>query len=200
LDPTVGAGATFVDPGQFHLDLSAGGPASVDLPAQLWVDATRPCGPCSADASVRAGSPFDVTLPVASLISASGIPDFSSSAFSLRAADKEWLGDGPYTPLTGTLSSDARTVTLTLPPGTAAGRYQLEIVLGNAGVAVFAVSHLLLDVTAANMGLRSNTGWGESTPGTDGGVSPLVPIGAVMVLGAGAATVTVLRRRTSPQE
>lgn len=206
LTSTVGAGAQFVDPAQFWLDLSGGGPASVDLPAQLVVNAGSPCGPCQADASVRAGSPFDVTLPVASLISASGIPDLSSSAFSFRTADQNWLAVGTATSLTGTLSSDARTVTLTLPPGTAGGRYELDVVLGDATAAVIAMAPVLLDVTAANPDVRSNTGLRSDTgvEGSDaapaGGASALVPLGAAMVLVAGVGSVAVLRRRTSSQE
>lgn len=206
LTSTVGAGAQFVDPAQFFLDLSGGGPVSVNLPAQLVVNAGLPCGPCQANASVQAGTPFDVTLPAGSLISASGIPDLSSSAFSLRAADQDWLAVGPATPLTGSLSSDRRRVTLTLPAGTAGGRYELDVVLGDATTAVVAMAPVLLDVTAAttgaraNAGLRSDTGVEGVVAGPAGGVSALVPLGAAMVLVAGVGSVTVLRRRASSQE
>jgi MYXO-CTERM domain-containing protein len=55
-------------------------------------------------------------------------------------------------------------------------------------------------VTAANAGLRSNTGWVEDGADAPGGSSSLIPIGAGMVLVAGVGAVAVLRRRTAPQE
>jgi hypothetical protein len=182
----------------FLFELSAGGPAAVTLSTQVFAAASDLCRGCEAGV-VSAGSAFDLQAPPTALLDVLGVPDLSHSAFSLQALDVDYVPTGDHAPLAATLSADARTATLAVPAGTTPGTYRLVAVAGNGSGSVISQTSLQIVVAAANAGLRSNTGWGEHGGTTDDGLSPLVPVGAGMVLVAGLGAALVLRRRTSPR-
>ncbi|RFU19878.1 hypothetical protein D0Z06_18975 [Geodermatophilus marinus] len=188
-DVVVSAGAGFgLDTFGYWLDLSAGGPAAVTLSPQAtlnaWLD-----GP-----SLRAGESLDVTIPAGSWLDTHGFPGMGVPTAALAAAEHD-LRTGPAVPVTPAVSADGRTATVTVPAGTTAGSYLLVIAVGEATDEVIARAVVRLEVSQAlNTGLRSDTGWVEEAP-AGAGTSPLVPLGAGMVLTAGTVAVLVLRRR-----
>ena len=204
-DPAVvGPGVTHSFPALFVLNLAAGVVTPVSLTSQLVAVSAVPCWTgCPDVATVAPGATFAVTLPSTSKLSAGlGLVDFSTSGFALVPLDSTGLPTGTPTPLTGTVSPDGLTATLTVPAGLAPGRYDLEVALADGTGDLVSVTSVHLTVAAAaapttpvhNAGLRSNTGWGEETDQASV-VSPLVGLGAGMVLAAGVSAGAVLRSR-----
>ncbi|SOE02296.1 hypothetical protein [Blastococcus haudaquaticus] len=176
----------------YVFDLAAGVSAVTVTPQTVLSD--------YQDATVDAGDTVEVVLPADSLYSTFGFTSLTPSAFALLPADGSLIPTAPSgTALTGSYSGDGRSASLVIPAGTAAGKYLLAITLGNGTDPVVSRTFVRTTVTTpSNDGLTSNTGWTE--PAGDEGASPLVPIGAGMVLVAGIGAAAVLRRRTSHQE
>lgn len=209
LDASIPSGVSLIDPTvTYDLRFIAGGPF-VDLSPQVIGAATVPCAissaaPCSA-VPVTAGSSIALNITSGSLLRALGMGDLAQSqtAAALEALDAAGNPTGAPAPLTVT-GATGGAATLTVPAGTAPGAYRLSIVEGDG--AELSVTRVEVTVVAAasagprsNTGLRSDTGVQENGAAPAGGLSALAPLGAAMVLVAGAGSVAVLRRRPSSQ-
>jgi len=206
----VGAGVNHSSSAFFVLDLAGGVTTPVNLTSQLLAVSAVPCWTgCPDAATLTAGSTFVVTLPATSKLSAGlGLVDFSTSAFSLVTLDSNGDPTGTPASLMAVVSADGLTATLTVPAGTAAGRYSVDVGLSDAAGDLVSYTSVYLTVAAPavaaaptaapvqNVGLRSNTGWGEGVESvSSSGASPLVTIGGGMLLVAGAGAGGVLRTR-----
>jgi hypothetical protein len=211
LEPTVGTpGTVFIDPAHWRLALTSGGPASATLTSQVVAVACPPdsgqSGCPTTATKVPWGSELQFSLPTGSKLTQLGVTDFRAMAhptFTRRQDVTVWPTN-QGTRWSFLASADGRTATLhmsgvVLPPGS----YLVTIAIGDTipPATPGLVAHVAVPieiVAADNAGLRSNTDWNEVRE--DDGTSPLVPLGAGMVLVAGVGSVAVLRRRTSPQE
>ncbi|RBY94684.1 hypothetical protein DQ244_05245 [Blastococcus sp. TBT05-19] len=207
LDTTAGAGVTMIDPLAYHLQFAgSGGIIQYHVP-QVVVSAQERCPVgsatrCTPPVPVTAGSALTLTVPATSRLAALGFGTFGVTTFSLEGLDGSGAHNGELAQFGATsVAADRSAVTLTIPAETPAGTYRLTVangldttIYGTDTLSRVAFDRVELQVSAAaNRGLKSNTGWGESTE--DGGTSGLVPLGAGMVLLAGLTTVVVLRRR-----
>jgi hypothetical protein len=187
VDPSL----TFIDPAQWSLKLTATGPANVDLSPQTVGRSAMPCfdaATCGVAATLTAGAGFDVTLPATSRVATLGIPDLRTSAFSL--APVGGASGGPAVPLVASLSDDGRTASLKVPAGTAPGRWELDVVLGDGTGRVVSDTVVRVDVVAAvNPGLRSETGGGAG--------SASLPLVALALVGIAGGLGVRSRRRTA---
>lgn len=180
----------------WSLHLTATGPASVDLPLQTEARSVVPCenlAECGVAATLTAGKDFTVSLPASSRITALGITDMRTSAFSMTRSDGP--SDGPQVepivPLTAAVSGAGSSARLTVPAGTVPGRYAIEVVLGDGTGSVVSFSDVYVDVTAAvNPGLRSETG-------ADAGPSSLLPVALGSAAALAVAGVAVRSRRAA---
>jgi hypothetical protein len=186
-----------------HLDFSGGGPASVPLASWVWVD-TSLCADlqgafCAITPVPQGTTTVEVSLPASTSLASAGLSDLRNVTFVQVAAREN--GDlfwGTSRVLSATVSADGRTATLTIPAGDFPDLFAIHVVARQGSTLVVSAS-LLFREQVANKGLRSNTGWGEHEGQASSGTSPLVPIGATMIVVAGASTALVLRRRTAPQ-
>jgi hypothetical protein len=195
-----------IQPGErtrYLLAFSAGGPAAVALAPQFLAYGYVPSvhyGVLPPSMTVSPRRSFQATLPATARLSRLGIPDLGTSVYSLRLLDANGMPTATVVALTPALSADKRTATLTVPAGIAAGTYEFETVMGDGADGVWASMKAAIEVKAGNFGLRSNTGWGETDESpADTGLSPLVPLGAGMVLTAGLGAAALARRRQSSQ-
>jgi hypothetical protein len=187
------------------LDFSGSGPVSVTLDS--WVLAQdNGCadvgndGFCEIHSVPQGTTTVNVTLPVSSSLSSAGLTDLRNATFVQVKAEvngnQDWATSRV---LSAAISADGRTATLTIPAGEFPDLYAIRVV-AHQGSRLVATSSLLFQEQAVNKGLRSNTGWGEHEGTTSSGTSPLVPIGATMILAAGVGTALVLRRRNALQD
>jgi hypothetical protein len=172
---------------------------------QVVVTATSPCAissgsPCQPY-TVRAGGALTLTVPTGSRLDALGLGGLGAHplalAVSLQPVDAAGTATGAPIALA---TSGSGTVTVSVPASTAAGLYRLTVVNGDSGDTYgplkIAETRIQLQVTARNRGLASHTDWNDHAEESGGGMSPLVPVGAGLVLAAGATAAVVLRRRT----
>jgi hypothetical protein len=181
-------------------------PAAVEMPLGLvaydlacYPSDIKDCGVTS----VAAGSTINLTLPVSSRLNPLGVTDLRRSAVTLRQVVSNGAveyADYAHIELSGPISADGRGVAIALPSGLSGRKYLLSTEAVGPTGSVLALAPVVLDVTRYNFRLRSNTGWGEHDGTTSSGTSPLVPIGATMILAAGLGTAVVLRRRTALQD
>ena len=157
-----------------------------------------------------------MTLPAGSLLEDLGIVETSGgSAFALLALDAAGHPTtAPAVVLTPSHASDDLSTTLTVPAGTAPGRYALVSGLTHSlGTAAAVVVVAELTVTAApaaaapapaattpakavvNAGLRSNTGWEDhvAAPADASGTPWLAVGGAAALLTAGGGALALAR-------
>ncbi|HEX2073380.1 MAG TPA: hypothetical protein VHF92_06315 [Geodermatophilus sp.] len=185
-----------LEPVTYHFQATGSFPTFMgSLRPQLVVEARMPStGP---GATVPAGSTLAMTVPADSQLRALGLgdPTLPFQWGSVRELDGEGNPTGPIAWVPD-VDATGDGVTVTVPQTAAAGRYGFTLSLGVAApdapdvAAALSVTVVPFEVTPAlNPGLRSNTGWDQ----TDAGVSPLVGIGAGMVLAAGVITVAALR-------
>jgi hypothetical protein len=160
----------------------------------------------AARCSVAAGRTFRLTISPSSRLRTLSLGGLDSSSFSLQALDANGAPTGvPVVGAAFTVENPTGDLAkVTLGTGLRPGAYRLTVVdLGQVDGGLFpqyraAVVGINLQVN--NPGLRSNTGWGENEETAPARISPLVPIGAGMVLVAGIGAAVVLRRRTTPQD
>ncbi|MGY1806379.1 hypothetical protein ACI8AF_03335 [Blastococcus sp. SYSU D00669] len=185
-DPSTG----FVVAGRFETYLaftSAPAPA-LDLTVQTlatdrcYIDAA--CG----STSVAAGSALTVALPASGRLAALGVTDLSRSTVRL-----ENDASGQVIELSGPLAADGRGVAVTLPTGIR-GAWRIVVEALDGTGAVLTTTAVDLDVTAVNRGLSSHTDWNDHRA-ADEGVSPLVPVGAGLLVVAAGTAAGVLRSR-----
>ena len=192
LVPAPGASGITTD-GRAGTPLAFGAaPTNVDLPLGVVVDDSRCIDPSlCTPIRVAPGGSLSLTLPSSSRLTPLGFTSLATNSVRLQPTT-----GGAIVPLSGSVSADGRTLTATVP-STMAGTAHLTLEIVDATGTQFASVWYIVDVT--NTGLMSNTGWGENEEAAPTGTSPLVPIGAGMVLVAGLGTAVVLRRRTSAQ-
>jgi hypothetical protein len=199
------AGLTYMNSLGHTLDFSGGGPASVPLESWLWVDSGKcadyTSGSC-AITTVTEGTQLQITLPASSSLTAYGIADLSSSTFYQVESDRYGTLTWAHSRvLTAAISADGRNATLTIPAGDFPDLYAIQVVPRPSSRLVATASLLVQEMPAANAGLRSNTGWGESEGPSGSGSAPLVVLGGGMMLVAGVtAAVAVRRRRVATAE
>jgi hypothetical protein len=209
ISPSAAAGpdVTFVDPLTYRYRFMGSMPGFLQYAVpQLVATAQVPCHGSSDSClagSVAAGSAVSLPVPPASRLRALGLgdPQAPFSAVSVYGLDANGNPSEQRALTEDSLDADGRVVTI--PQDTPAGRYRIFVSMGVpmpiSGVqseypTELSVTSLDIQVTPAlNAGLRSNTGWVE--PVTDTGVSPLVFLGAGMVVVAGLTTAVVLRPR-----
>jgi hypothetical protein len=194
---TTVSGVSFTGASVFSKLAFTAAPAVVNLP----LGAVAENYSCLSDhtacpvTSVKAGASIDVTLPSSSRLIPLGLTDLRRSTVTL------WpTAGGELIELSGTIAADGGSVAIDLPRGLTAQKYLLGVEAVGATGNLLVVAPVVLDLAAYNSGLRSNTGWGETEATAPADTSPLVPLGAGMILVAGVGTAVVLRRRTSPQE
>jgi hypothetical protein len=120
-------------PWNIKLQFSRSAPTDVSVTEQIVFQgngcATPHSWDCPPAASVAAGGVLTLTLPATSPLVALGIPDLSRIAFSLQPEDSS--SDAlALTPPALAAGEDSRTATVSIPPGTAAGRYLFNLVVG----------------------------------------------------------------------
>ena len=209
LVPTGGTpGTTFIDPAHWRLALSSSGPASATLTSQIIAvacapNAGQPGCPTTAT-KVPWGGELQFTLPTGSRLDQLGVATLIGMAQPgfMPAQDlTSWPPSSSPYGWNYTTSADGRTATLLMAgPDLPPGKYFVTIALGDRATTPELIAYVGVPVEIVktpNEGLRSNTGWGEHQGRAPAGTSPLVPIGATMIVVAGASTALVLRRRTS---
>jgi hypothetical protein len=211
LVPTAGTpGTTFIDPAHWRLALSSSGPASATLTSQIIAVACAPnagqSGCPTAATKVPWGGELQFTLPTGSKLDELGVTTLNGMAQPgfMPAQDlTSWPPSSSPYGWNYTTSADGRTATLLMfGPDLQPGKYVVTIAVGDRAGTPELIAYVGVPVEivrAPNQGLRSNTGWGEHEAQAPAGTSPLVPIGATMILTAGAGTALVLRRRTASQ-
>ena len=209
LDDT--AGVTFVDPVKYYFRFVGSGSQIHYLAPELVAVSQVPCavGTRCPATSVKARSPFTLTVPHTSKLRGLALGDLARMSLAFQAIDANGQPTGAapivmssYSPGVAVTNSDIAQVTL--PAGTPSGAYRLTIVDGSAfsvlggHVNRIGITTVELQVEPANGGLRSDTAWGE-TEEEPTGSAPLVGIGAgmIVVAGVGAAAVLRPRRRTA---
>ena len=193
LVPVAGSSGVTANPVAGALLTFGTAPSNVDLPLGVIATDER-CvapGPPCPDLTAKAGDTIALVLPSSSRLTALGFSSLSTNSLRMQP-----LIGGAIVPLSGSVSADGRTLTATVP-NNIVGKVSLALEVVDATGTLFLASWHVLDVT--NSGLASNTGWGENHETLPAGTSPLVPLGAGMVLVAGLGTAVVLRRRTSAQ-
>jgi hypothetical protein len=165
--------ATFTPSFAMNMTLSAAGPSSLDVPMQLLGWSGVPCVSGCPVPSVPAGGRLDVTLPQSSALITVGLPDLSHSAVAMQQVDSlgrvlDRTASGwtpPITQLAASLSADARTVSVSVPAGTAAGSYGITVTATDGTDTFITFNSVHINVVAAevNPGLRSETGGDDDT-------------------------------------
>lgn len=194
---------------QVAVAITDSGAASADVAVRPVVEGAVPGVP------VAAGGAVSFTLPESSRLSAFGVDTLAGFAFELIGAGS----DGQFLPLVPALSGDGRTAAVTVPAGTAPGRYSIGVASESARYEVrvvagpFSVSAptapapVAPPVTAAptvpapvaaapvrNAGLRSNTGWEDRAAPADGDGDPWLAVGGgAALVTAGLLAAVVLR-------
>jgi hypothetical protein len=191
--------------------LSATGPATLDVPMQLIGASGVPCLVECPVPSVPAGSRLDLVLPPGSALTTAGLADLSHSVVAMQPAQSDGVPLGPtyegWTPsitqLPAVLSADARTVSVTMPVDTAPGSYSVTVAASDGTAEFLTFTNVHVDVVPAdsavtaapatgtpalNPGLRSETGG-------DDGSSSLLPVALSALAVAGVAV--RVRRRSS---
>ena len=206
----------------YGLKFGTTGPGVQELFPQVAAFATVPCpltsGTRCPATTVSAGADFGLTVPPASLLRALGLGTLDEDLLlGLQAQDAEGNAIGKPLILTdlGLVSvTDPYSATVSLPASTPGGAYLLVLFqsTGSTGISftlgelevvpveVPVVEPVVAEVVhtpapRANLGLRSETGWEETSAAGTAGSSPLVALGAGMILLAGLGAVAVLRPR-----
>jgi hypothetical protein len=205
------AGIQVMAPLDYFLEFTGTGVSVANVAPQLLAFGQVPCPLSSMTRCpaipVDAGEQFGITVPPASLLRTLGLGTLDDMVLGLDELDADGMATGAETifltedPSLVTVS-DPYNATVTLPASTPGGSYMLTLVQATGTAGSISVTFGELEVTGVpapaprivNAGLRSNTGWGEDAP-ADRGVSPLVAVGAGMMLVAGAGAEMALRRR-----
>jgi hypothetical protein len=203
----------------YFLALDPTAPAAVGLRPQVTVVADQPCDPTAAvgcaGTTVRAGTPFRVTVPPGSELQTLGHGTLQDAEVTL--VDLTGASDGPLR-LSGDPARYAAAgpweATVTLPAELGAGRHHLSLLLGDptSGGPV-TIATVELQVLAApvvppaaaptpvapavvNAGLLSNTGVEDTAAGA--ARTGAVATGAGLLVLAGVGAVVVRARREPP--
>lgn len=211
-----------LDPVGFVLDLSATGPASVQLTYQAVAMGCPPgqtyAGGCGPIDRLTPGDPILVTLPPASRLRQVGLTGLANSAFALQSNGPEFPSQLPATQLSAKVSADGATATMTVPDGMKPGAYQFTAVAGDKSGELITITGFRVDVVAAaTSSATPSTGASPSgTPpssSTSQGAAPAgggndtggtnrtglwVALGSVFVLAAGSVVAVVEYRRHHP--
>ena len=200
----------------YLLRFTGTGVAVQNLAPQMLAIAQVPC-PISSGTRcpaipVDAGAEFGITVPPSSLLRSLGLGTLDDMALALTPLDFQGNATGadPIV-LTGkpglVTVTDSYNATVLLPASIPGGFYGLTLVQATGTAGSISVTFGELKVTGipvatpaapriVNAGLHSNTGWGEGpSTASASGASPLVLIGAGMLLVAGVVTGGVLRPR-----
>jgi hypothetical protein len=205
------AGVEVMAPVDYFVEFTGTGVSVANVAPQVLVFAQVPCPLTSMTRCpaipVDAGEQFGITVPPASLLRTLGLGTLDDMVLGLDELDADGIATGAETifltddPSLVTVS-DPYNATVTLPASTPGGTYMLTLVQATGTAGSISVTFGELAVTGVpaprivNAGLRSNTGWGEDAGAApDRGVSPLVAVGAGMMLVAGAGAGMALRRR-----
>lgn len=204
LASTAGAGFTYVDPLAYQLLFTGSGSIiQYHTPELIGVVDNLCAASAGGRCSVAAGSTFSLTVSPSSRLRTLSLGGMDSSSYSLQALDANGAPTGapvaaPDFLVDGVSGDLARVI---LGAGVRPGAYRLTVVdLGQVDGGLFPqyrAAIVRIDLQVGNAGLRSNTGWGENEQTAPAGTSPLVPIGAGMILVAGVGTALLLRRRTA---
>lgn len=203
LSSVAGAGFTYVDPLAYQLLFSGSGTIiQYHTPELIAVVDDLCAASAGGRCAVSAGRSFSLTVSPSSRLRTLSLGGMDSSSYSLQALDANGAPTGA--PVAGAdfqvegLSGDLARVSL--GAGLRPGAYRLTVVdLGQVDGGLFPqyrAAVVRVDLQVGNSGLRSNTGWGEDEATAPAGTSPLVPIGAGMILVAGVGASLLLRRRT----
>jgi len=211
-------GIEVLAPFDYFLEFTGAGGAVANVAPQILAIAQVPC-PLSSMTEcpaipVDAGEQFGITVPPTSLLRALGLGTLDDMMLGLEKLDGDGMATGEETIMltddpTLVTVSDPYNATVTLPASTPGGTYGLTLVQATGTTGSLSVTFGKLAVTGVpapvapaaprivNAGLRSHTGWGEEArPAPDRGLSPLVAVGAGMMLVAGAGAAVALRRRS----
>ncbi len=204
LTTTAGAGFTVVDPFRHHYEFVSSGGMLQYIAPQVVARAQVPCALSSASrcaaTAVAAGSDLGLTVPASSRLTI-GLGNLTGAALALQALDANGAPTAAAPiPLPGArVTAGGSGLNVTVPRDVRAGAYRLTVVHG-ADVVIYGTDTMnrivvtTIELNVTNAGLRSNTGWAEGGDSTAAG-SPLVALGAGMVLLAGAGAALVLRPR-----
>lgn len=204
LTTTAGAGFTYVDPLAYQLHfVGSGGIRQHHTPELIAVVPNLCAGSAGARCAVPSGKPFSLTVSPTSRLRTLSLGGLDTSTYAVQALDANGAPTGaPVTPANAALEvevTSADHVKITLGTSLRAGAYRLTVVDGaevHGGLfPSYRAAIVRMDLRVGNLGLRSNTGWTEPVEESSTGTSPLVGIGAGMVLTAGVGGALVLRPR-----
>jgi hypothetical protein len=206
-------GIDVMAPLDYSVEFTGTGVSVANVAPQILAIAQVPCPLTSATRCpaipVDAGEQFGITVPPSSLLRTLGLGTLDDMALGLDALDADGMATGAETivltddPTLVTLA-DPYNATVTLPASTPGGTYGLTLVQATGTAGSVSVTFGELQVTGVpapaprvvNAGLSSHTGWGEDArPAADPGLSPLVAVGAGLMLAAGVGAGAALRRR-----
>ncbi|MDT0276509.1 hypothetical protein [Blastococcus goldschmidtiae] len=219
---TTGLGPEFtVDPVGYFLAIDATTRGDVTLRPELTAESEVLC-PSAAACTVTAGSTVGLSLPATSLLRDLGIADFTGARFGLQELD---ANGAPTTGAPIELPVqvvDTSSATVDIPATIAPGSYALlvvqpaasglSLVLGELAVTAPAPAPVAAPPatpsptatpsapapgapSAANVGLRSNTGVEDAAPASGASATVALGAGLLALSGIGGIAVALTRRR-----
>src|SRR5829696_1226466 len=198
-------GITEVYPLDYYLEFTGTGAGTVTLEpivglfmsASCAVDAVTPC-PAT---EVRAGQPFDLTVPPTSLLRTLDAGRLDTAEVGLISDDEDWDSVEEY--YSGDDTSlltrhDAWSASVNLPASMGAGTYYGFVVEGDPfATGSYALTSFEIDVAGVNPGLHSDTGWVDDVREVSADSTKAVA-GIAMLVVAGLITVVAVAPRRRP--